>query len=69
MKDILALPEAEAMKKITTAGHLCRARRFRVHRRRLEKGRYGIACFVPLGEQHDGPPHLTKGMYASFTVT
>ncbi len=31
-------------------------------------GRYGVACFVPVGGGEDGPPHTTRGMLAEFTV-
>lgn len=39
----------------------------------LEPGRYGIACFVPMGSTDpdapaDGPPHFTEGMLAELTV-
>ena len=39
----------------------------------LEPGRYGIACFVPMGttdpeRRADGPPHFTEGMFAEFSV-
>lgn len=69
VQDILALPESEAMKKVTMIGAAFAgpgSASYQVFM--LEPGRYGVACFVPLGEHHDGPPHATKGMYASFTV-
>ncbi|HUG75002.1 MAG TPA: hypothetical protein VMM81_04940 [Acidimicrobiia bacterium] len=39
----------------------------------LEPGRYGMACFVPMGttdpeQGADGPPHFTEGMFAEFSV-
>lgn len=39
----------------------------------LEPGRYGMACFVPMGTTDpeagaDGPPHFTEGMFAEFSV-
>jgi len=69
VKDLVGLPEDEAMKKITPVGQTFAepgGADYKVFK--LDKGRYGVACFVPLGEKHDGPPHASKGMYASFTV-
>ena len=34
----------------------------------LEPGRYGVACFIPVGGKETGPPHATRGMFAEFTV-
>ncbi len=34
----------------------------------LEPGRYGVACFVPVGGGEEGPPHATRGMFDEFTV-
>jgi hypothetical protein len=47
----------------------------------LEPGRYGAVCFYPVGstpeaiaaaeasgQEIDGPPHVTQGMFAEFTV-
>ncbi len=34
----------------------------------LKPGRYGFACFVPVGGGEQGPPHTTKGMFAEFEV-
>ncbi len=69
VKDIVALPQEEAMKKVTTMGATFAepgGSDYKVFK--LEKGTYGVACFIGLGEKHDGPPHASKGMYASFTV-
>ncbi|MGI8806575.1 MAG: hypothetical protein ACR2KK_01730 [Acidimicrobiales bacterium] len=69
VKDIIALPQEEGMKKVTMMGATFAepgGSDYKVFK--LEKGSYGVACFVPLGEKHDGPPHASKGMYASFTV-
>ncbi len=57
------------MKKVTTMGATFAepgGSDYKVFK--LEEGTYGVACFVGLGEKHDGPPHASKGMYASFTV-
>ncbi len=35
----------------------------------LKKGRYGLACFLPVGGGQEGPPHVTRGMFAAFTVS
>ncbi len=34
----------------------------------LKKGRYGVACFVPVGGGDEGPPHASRGMHAEFEV-
>lgn len=39
----------------------------------LEPGRYGMACFIPMGttdpeQGADGPPHFTEGMFEEFSV-
>ena len=39
-----------------------------------EPGEYAAVCFVPLGstpevEEGDGPPHVSQGMLAEFTVS
>jgi len=69
VKDIIALPEAEAMKKVTMVGATFAepgGNDYKVFK--LGTGKYGVACFIPLGDKHDGPPHASKGMYASLTV-
>jgi uncharacterized cupredoxin-like copper-binding protein len=69
VSDILALPESEAMKKVTMLGSAFAApgsSSYQVFT--LGAGRYGVACLVPLGDHHDGPPHASKGMFAGFTV-
>jgi len=70
VKDIVGLPEEESQTKITPVGGT-----FALPEKGdnsvvdLKKGRYGVACFVPVGGGDDGPPHTTKGMYAEFEVT
>lgn len=69
VKDVVGLSEEEAMKKVTMVGQTFAepgGADYKVFK--LDKGRYGVGCFIPLGEKHDGPPHASKGMYASFTV-
>lgn len=34
----------------------------------LTPGRYGFACFVPVGGGDEGPPHASRGMHAEFEV-
>jgi hypothetical protein len=68
--DILKLPEKEAMTKGKHVGGTFVAETgdedyFVVN---LTPGRYGVACFVPVGGKEDGPPHFTRGMLAEFTV-
>lgn len=77
--DLLALPEEEAMSKVTVVGgtfapvngssSLLVAD--------LEPGDYIALCFVPVGTtmtdggptEGDGPPHLAHGMQQEFTVS
>ncbi len=69
VKDIVGLPEEEATKKITMIGSTFAepgGADYKVFK--LDKGKYGVGCFIPLGENRDGPPHSSKGMYSSFTV-
>ena len=35
---------------------------------KLEPGRYGVACFIPVGGGEEGPPHVTRGMFAELVV-
>ncbi len=35
----------------------------------LEPGRYGVACFIPVGGEETGAPHFTEGMFAEFEVS
>lgn len=69
VKDIVNLPEEEGMKKVTLMGATFAepgGHDYKVFE--LDAGRYGVACFIGLGENHDGPPHASKGMYASIDV-
>ncbi len=34
----------------------------------LEPGRYGVACFIPVGGGEEGPPHVTRGMFSELVV-
>jgi hypothetical protein len=35
----------------------------------LQPGTYAYVCFLPVGGKDSGAPHMTKGMYGSFTVS
>jgi hypothetical protein len=78
-EELLALPENESEKMITPAGES-----FALPGNsglsdyvELEPGRYVVACFIPVGltpevaqsgEEPQGAPHHTKGMFAELTV-
>jgi hypothetical protein len=74
---LLALPEDEAMSKVTMLGSPAFALPgdgdYKVLD--LEAGDYIAVCFIPMGMTSDdgpppqGPPHFTQGMVAEFTVT
>jgi hypothetical protein len=76
-QDLLALPEEEAMAKVTMLGSPAFAppgdSDYKVVD--LERGDYIAVCFIPKGMTSDdgpppdGPPHFTQGMVAEFTVT
>jgi hypothetical protein len=73
---LLALPEEEAMAKVTMLGSPAFAlpgdSAYKVLD--LEPGEYIAVCFIPMGMTSDdgpppeGPPHFTQGMVAEFTV-
>jgi hypothetical protein len=82
IEELLALPEEEAMTKVTEAGAA-----FAVPgatgstSAALEPGRYAVLCFIPVGftpeaaaeaeasgTEPEGPPHFTEGMVTEFTV-
>lgn len=67
--DIVGLPEEEALRKVTMLGATFAepgGSDYKVFN--LNSGRYGLACFVAMGEHNDGPLHVSEGMYAGFTV-
>jgi len=76
-QDLLALPQEEAMQKVTLLGSPAFATPgdgdYKVVD--LEPGQYVAVCFIPKGMTDDngpppdGPPHFTMGMFAEFTVT
>lgn len=74
VQDLLALPEEEAMTKVTEAGGTGAepgGSEYTVTE--LEPGRYGAVCFVPTGASEEnpegtGPPHFMQGMVVEFTV-
>jgi hypothetical protein len=75
-QELLALPEEEAMAKVTMLGSPAFATPgdsdYKVVD--LKSGEYIAACFIPKGMTSDdgpppdGPPHFTQGMVAEFTV-
>jgi hypothetical protein len=76
--ELLALPEEEAMQKVTMLGEPAFADPggddYKVVD--LEPGDYVAVCFIPVGTTDteggppaDGPPHFTQGMVAEFTVS
>lgn len=69
IEQIVALPEAQGKAKVTkVAGTFAAPGKGDYAVANLKPGRYGFACFVPVGGGKDGPPHVTKGMYAEFEV-
>jgi len=73
VEDILAMPEKEAEKSVTTIDFLfANPGESDAQAVELEPGEYAIVCFIPVGTTPDqdgeGPPHVMKGMYAQFTV-
>lgn len=76
VEDIVALPDEEALSRITELGSVHTdpgSSDYKVVD--LEAGDYIMICFVPMGmtsedaEATDGAPHYTEGMVAEFTVT
>jgi hypothetical protein len=75
-EDLLALPEDEAMGKVTMLGSPAFAEPGETDYKvvDLEPGDYIAVCFIPMGMTSadgpppDGPPHFTQGMVAEFTV-
>lgn len=73
-EELLALPEEEAMTKAKPAGFgFAEIGQSSTSFIRLEPGRYLVSCFIPVGskagQEGDGPPHFTQGMFAELTVT
>ncbi len=74
IEDVLALPEAEAMTKLTPVNFsfAMPGQTSHVSWNLAEPGNYAIVCFLPvgsIGEPGDGPAHFTQGMIHEFTVT
>jgi hypothetical protein len=69
VEDLVALPQEEALTKISPVGATFAApgqKEYTVVD--LDAGRYGVACFVPVGGGEEGPPHTSEGMFAEFEV-
>jgi len=68
-KQIVELPQMEAMSKIIPVGStFAEPENGDDLVLDLERGRYVFACFVPVGGGEDGPPHASKGMYGEFEI-
>lgn len=69
VEDIMGLPEEEAKAKVTpVGGTFAPPGESEYALADLKKGRYGAACFVPVGGGEEGPPHVSRGMHAEFKV-
>lgn len=67
--DLLAMGEEALMARTNpVAGTFADAGRSEHEVVELEPGRYGVACFVPVGGGEEGPPHVTRGMFAELVV-
>ena len=67
--ELLAAGEEELMARTNpVAGTFADAGRSEHEVVELEPGRYGVACFIPVGGGEDGPPHVTRGMFAELVV-
>lgn len=68
VEDLLALPQEEAMSKLSMAGvtFAMTPGGSSVTMTELEAGEYIAVCMLPTGG--DGPPHAMAGMTAEFTV-
>jgi hypothetical protein len=77
VEELLSLPEEEAQALVTqVAAAFAEPGQSTVTFARLDEGRYGAVCFVPVGSVPgqpepgpDAPPHFTQGMMAEFEVT
>lgn len=78
-EEVLQLPEEEARQEVTFSGQVFAFPGVSDSTfLDLEPGRFGIACFVPVGstpqavqsgEEVEGPPHaIAEGMFAEFAV-
>ena len=69
VKEIVNLPEEEGRSKVTqVAGTFATPGDGDYAVANLSPGRYGVACYVPVGGGDNGPPHTSKGMHAEFKV-
>jgi hypothetical protein len=74
-EELLALPEEEAMEKVTMIGFgFAQSEGAATISWNLdEPGDYFALCFLPVGSvgeaQGEGPPHFTQGMLQEFTVS
>jgi len=73
VEELLTLPEEEVFSKVTFTGiSFAEPGETDTTFLRMEKGRYGAACFIPQGSlaevQGAGPPHFTLGMFTEFAA-
>ncbi|MFZ6005599.1 MAG: hypothetical protein ACOYXM_16875 [Actinomycetota bacterium] len=69
-EEIVALPEEEAESAVRFVGAAFAAPGSdAIVIADLEPGDYAMACFVPVGGGEDGPPHVSEGMLAEFSVS
>jgi hypothetical protein len=67
--ELLAMGEEELMARTNpVAGTFADAGRSEHEVVELEPGRYGVACFIPVGGGEEGAPHVTRGMFAELVV-
>ena len=76
IEEILELPEEESESLVVFAGAaFAPPGESGGSLTNLEPGQYGMVCFIPVGsvgdanpEEVEGPPHLSQGMFAEFSV-
>lgn len=76
IEDLIELSDKEAEEKIVFVGaSFGPPGTTDVEIKQLVPGKYAMVCFIPVGatdmkalEKADGPPHVTRGMSAEFTV-
>ena len=76
--ELFLLDQSEAEKKVTAmGGSFAFPGKKDVRLADLEPGEYAVVCFIPVGltpekaqaeEEPEGPPHVARGMKATFTV-